>query len=72
MKRETKFPARLVVLDSNDPISAETEEIQSRIRERAYELSQERGHAGMHPVDGRPGLAQRVDLAFLLDHPQAA
>jgi HSP20 family molecular chaperone IbpA len=51
MKRETKFPARLVVLDSNDPISAETEEIQSRIRERAYELSQERGHAGREVDD---------------------
>jgi HSP20 family protein len=51
MKRETKFPARLVVLDSNDPISAETEEIQTRIRERAYELSQERGHAGREVDD---------------------
>jgi len=51
MKRETKFPARLVVLNSNDPISAETEEIQSRIRERAYELSKERGHAGREVDD---------------------
>ena len=51
MKRETKFPARLVVLESNDPISVETEEIQSRIRERAYELSKERGHAGREVDD---------------------
>ena len=51
MKRATKFPARLVVLQSNDPISAETEEIQSRIRERAYELSRERGHAGREVDD---------------------
>ena len=51
MKRETKFPARLVVLNSDDPISAETEEIQSRIRERAYELSKERGHAGREVDD---------------------
>ena len=51
MKRETKFPAKLVVLDSNDPISVETEEIQSRIRERAYELSKERGHAGREVDD---------------------
>jgi len=51
MKRETKFPAKLVVLDSNDPISVETEEIQSRIRERAYELSKEPGHAGREVDD---------------------
>ena len=29
-------------------------------------------HPGMHPVDGRAGLAQRVDLGRLLDHPQPA
>ena len=29
-------------------------------------------HPGMHPVDGRTGLAQRVDLGRLLDHPQPA
>jgi len=51
MKREMKFPAKLVVVESNDPISAETEEIQSRIRERAYELSKERGHAGREMDD---------------------
>ena len=26
----------------------------------------------VHPVDGRAGLAQRVDLALFLDHPQLA
>jgi len=34
--------AKLVVLDSSDPISAETEAIQKRIRQRAFDLSQMR------------------------------
>ncbi len=33
---------------------------------------QELRHPGMHPVNGRTGLAQRVDLGRLLDHPQPA
>jgi HSP20 family molecular chaperone IbpA len=41
MKRASK-PAKLVVLDNNDPILAETEAIQRRIRQRAFELSQTR------------------------------
>src|SRR5205809_7408178 len=45
MKRATKSAVKLVVLENNDRISAETEEIQNRIRERAFQLSQERGHA---------------------------
>jgi HSP20 family molecular chaperone IbpA len=44
MKRASKA-AKLVVLDNNDPILAETEAIQRRIRQRAFELSQTR------PVD---------------------
>jgi len=46
MKRATKSVAKLVVLENNDRISAESEEIRNRIRERAFQLSQERGHAG--------------------------
>ncbi len=46
MKRATKSVTKLVVLENNERISAETEEIQNRIRERAFKLSQERGHAG--------------------------
>jgi HSP20 family molecular chaperone IbpA len=38
MKRDPK-PAKLVVLESDDPIFAETERIQSRIRQRAFERS---------------------------------
>ena len=34
--------AKLVVLENSDPISAETEAIQSRIRKRAFDLSQMR------------------------------
>ncbi|HEY2382898.1 MAG TPA: Hsp20/alpha crystallin family protein [Terriglobia bacterium] len=41
MKRDQKS-AKLVVLDNNDPITAETEEIQARIRQRAFELSHRR------------------------------
>lgn len=62
MKRETKFPAKLVVLESNDPISAETEEIQSRIRERAYELSKERGRAGRDVDDWLTAESQIVSV----------
>jgi HSP20 family molecular chaperone IbpA len=46
MKRELKSAGKLVVLENSDPISAATEQIQNRIRERAYELSQLRGHSG--------------------------
>jgi HSP20 family molecular chaperone IbpA len=41
MKRPSKS-AKLFVLENSDPISAETEAIQSRIRQRAFELSQTR------------------------------
>ncbi len=41
MKRTAKS-AKLVVLDNDDPILAETEAIQGRIRQRAFELSQKR------------------------------
>src|SRR6266850_2827062 len=51
MKRQTKSAGKLVVLRNNDPISAETREIQSRIRERAYELSRSRGHSGREVED---------------------
>ena len=44
MKRQTKSAARLVLLENNDAIASQTEEIQNRIRERAYEISQMRGH----------------------------
>jgi HSP20 family molecular chaperone IbpA len=51
MKRATKRAAKLVVLENNDPISAENEAIQNRIRERAYELCQQRGHTGREMDD---------------------
>jgi len=51
MKRATKSAVKLVVLENDDRISAETEEIQNRIRERAFQLSQERGHAGREMDD---------------------
>src|SRR5262245_33691928 len=42
MKRASKSAAKVVVLENSDPISAETEAIQSRIRQRAFEVSQTR------------------------------
>jgi HSP20 family molecular chaperone IbpA len=46
MKRTTKSAPKLVVLENDDLISSETEQLQERIRARAYALSQERGHSG--------------------------
>ena len=46
MKRTTKSAAKLVVLENDDLIASETEQLQERVRERAYELSQLRGHSG--------------------------
>src|SRR5689334_22996009 len=51
MKRATKSAAKLVVVKNNDPISEETEQLQGRIRDRAYQLSRERGHAGREVDD---------------------
>src|SRR2546425_259158 len=42
MKSARKPAAKLIVLENSDPINAETEAIQSRVRQRAFELSQER------------------------------
>ena len=42
MKRAPKSAGKLVVLENTDPISAEIEAIQRRIRQRAWELSQTR------------------------------
>jgi HSP20 family molecular chaperone IbpA len=51
MKRATKSEAKLVVLGNDDLISSETQQIQEMIRGRAYELSQQRGHAGREVDD---------------------
>jgi HSP20 family molecular chaperone IbpA len=51
MKRATKSSAKLVVLENDDLISSETERLQERIRERAYELSKQRGHSGREVDD---------------------
>ena len=42
MKSAPQSAAKLIILDNSDPISAETEAIQHRIRQRAFELSQSR------------------------------
>jgi HSP20 family protein len=51
MKRQSKSPGKLMLLDSNDAIAAETDEIHGRIRERAYQLSQQRGSSGREMDD---------------------
>ena len=40
-----------MLLENSDPIAAQTEEIQNRIRERAYEISRMRGHPGREMDD---------------------
>ena len=42
MKSAPKSAAKLIILENSDPIYAETEAIQHRIRQRAFELSQSR------------------------------
>jgi len=44
MKRRNMTAGSVVLIENNDAIAAQTEEIQNRIRERAYEISQMRGH----------------------------
>src|SRR5262245_5173934 len=51
MKRQRKSAGSVVLLENNDAIAAQTEEIQNRIRDRAYELSQMRGHPGREMDD---------------------
>jgi len=50
MKRDPKS-AKLIVLDNDESISAETEAIQSRIRQRAFELSTARPHDAQELYD---------------------
>ena len=49
--KKHKATGTLVLLENNDAIAAQTEEIQSRIRERAYEISKMRGHPGREMED---------------------
>jgi HSP20 family molecular chaperone IbpA len=42
MKRTSKTAAKVVIFENNDPITAETEAIQNRVRDRAFEISQAR------------------------------
>ncbi len=51
MKRLPKSAGKVVVLENSEPIRVETAQMESRIRERAYELSQTRGHSGRHVED---------------------
>src|SRR5579862_7695395 len=51
MKRATKPATKLMVLENDDLISSETEQLQERIRARAFELSQQRGHSGRETDD---------------------
>ena len=42
MKRTSKTAAKVVIFENNDPITAETEAIQNRVRDRAFQISQTR------------------------------
>lgn len=46
-----RMTVKLVVREDSDLIIAEKEEIQARIRQRAYEISVRRGHAGREMED---------------------
>ena len=46
MTKQQRAAANIVVCDNEDPIRAEEDQIQARIRERAFEISLERSHAG--------------------------
>src|SRR5262245_47343726 len=51
MKRARKAATKLTVLENNDPISAETEAILSRVRQRAFELSHTRPQDAQEQYD---------------------
>lgn len=51
MKRRPKSAAKLVVLENKDPINAEIDGIQTRIRQRAFEISQTRPPAAHEIYD---------------------
>ena len=51
MKRKPSSAGKLVVLENSDPIAAEKIQIENRIRQRAFEISQARGHAGREIED---------------------
>ena len=51
MKRAGKSAAKLLVLENREPIFAETEAIHSRIRQRAFEISQTRPPAAQEIYD---------------------
>lgn len=51
MKKPSKSAGKLHILGNNDPITTEIQDIQNRIRERAYELSQMRGYPGRELED---------------------
>jgi HSP20 family molecular chaperone IbpA len=62
MKTTTKTAAKLVVIENDDLISSEMQEIQERIRGRAYELSQQRGHSGREVDDWLTAEAEIVSV----------
>ena len=45
MRRQAKSAAKFVVCENSDPISNETRQIEDRIRQRAFEISQTSGHS---------------------------
>jgi HSP20 family molecular chaperone IbpA len=62
MRRATKSAPELVVLENDDLISTETEQLQERIRSRAFELSRERGHAGREIDDWLTAEAEIISV----------
>jgi len=51
MKKQPRSAGKLVVCENSEPISVETQQIEDRIRQRAFEISQIRGHSGREMDD---------------------
>jgi HSP20 family molecular chaperone IbpA len=51
MSKRQRVTGNVVLCDDNESITTETDQVQSRIRRRAFELSLNRGHAGREVDD---------------------
>src|ERR1043166_1132070 len=51
MSKRQRVTGSVVLCDDEKPIAAEVDEVQSRIRQRAFEISLDRNHAGREVDD---------------------
>lgn len=62
MKQKPKSAGKVVVLESSEVIAAETLQIENQIRQRAFEISQSRGHAGREIDDWLTAEAEVISV----------